>query len=221
MIYKRYSLKAWCIMGLILIIIILPCCGLKNVKTETATDTPNISSDNKDNANSLSSNADTTNNGNSEADEDEYIPEDLTGEGREIDYRYMFSGFTSVKPEDREKYESFDAVSGCGIIWTSDDWYNFMHNYCNGMPYDDFPDFTDECIIYCMTFPAKVTYTRKSPVLSVKVYDNGFDIEYNEDTSSAYYALNRFDICNLAIDILIISKNDLPDNLPDYWFYKE
>ncbi len=221
MSYRSYLLKVWCLIALILIIIVIPCCGLKNAKTETATDTPNISSDNEDNSNSSSFNTDTTNNDYSEPDEDGFIPEDLTGEGREIDYRYMFSGFTPVKLEDREKYDAFDSLGGYGIIWTTDDWFSFMDNYCPGIPYDDFPDFSYECIIYSISFPAKPTYTHKSPVSSVKVYDNGLIIENDETSSSAYYALNRFDICNLAIDILIISKNDLPDNLPDYWFYKE
>lgn len=221
MLYKRYLLKALGIISLMLIIIIIPCCGLKDINKEDASNTPNISSDNQSTSSSSSSNTDTSDNDNSESDKDDYIPDDLTGEGHEINYRFLFSGFTSVKLENREKYEAFDSISGCRIIWTNDDWFSFMNNYCPGIPYDDFPDFNSECIVYAIIFPAKPSYTPKLSVSSVKVYDNGIDIEYDEKSLSACYAINQYGICNLAIDILIINKSDLPDNLPNYCFYQK
>ena len=137
----------------------------------------------------------------------------------EISFEYLYRGFTAVLLEDKKARASFDEVAGDRVILTEDDWQNYMANYCPGIPYYRDVDFTSECLIAITSTLAKPTYASFSPIRSISADNDTLYIEYNDDPSAYIYALNTDAVTHFCISIVIVNKNDLPNNMTDDWVY--
>lgn len=100
------------------------------------------------------------------------------------------------------------------MILASDDWSNFMNNYCPGIPYNIAVDWTTQCLIAEITQGAKPAYTALSPIQSVSIIANGLDVQESSDTSTTIYALNNDSTTHFAIQVLVVNKNDIPLDSP-------
>lgn len=72
----------------------------------------------------------------------------------EVDFRYIYRGFTAVSLNDREMFEKFMGF-GTQIIATEEEWDAFMASYCPG--YEPW-DFSEDYLLASIVLGAKPTY---------------------------------------------------------------
>ncbi|MCL1858587.1 MAG: hypothetical protein FWF92_05075 [Oscillospiraceae bacterium] len=142
----------------------------------------------------------------------------------EIEFEYMYRGFTSVNEEEMsEEYGLFTMVTyenALKIIFTIDDWGDFMGKYCPGIPYDIMADFQQgECIVVIIGGPVKSNYTSSYYIDKITVNDSKLDIQGNY--YERIYGLNKNGQIHFFLNIVVVNKNDLPQNLDDNYIYKK
>lgn len=127
-----------------------------------------------------------------------------------IPFRYLHRGFTAIQQNDRASFESFSAV-GTKVILSDEDWHDYMDRFCPGIPYFDSVDFETECLLASVRFGARPAYNQASRVTRVWVEDGQFAFEF-EDDPTACLALNSNGTTQFYVEVLIIPREDLPEN---------
>lgn len=105
----------------------------------------------------------------------------------EIDFRYIYRGFTAVPLNDSEMLERFMEF-GEQTIATEEEWSAFMASYCPGIPYDEPWDFSEDYLLAYITEGASPAYTNSNTITSLVWEDGRFKPEYENDPANFVYA---------------------------------
>lgn len=123
----------------------------------------------------------------------------------EIDFRYIYRGFTAVPLNDSTTLERF-LKFGEQIIATEEDWSSFMAFYCQGIPYDEPWNFSEDFLIAYITGSTSPAYTRASAITRL-VWEGGhFAPEYENDSENYIYALNSEEYTHFYVEVIAVSK---------------
>ena len=145
--------------------------------------------------------------------------ENTSTEGQKINFEYFYRGFATVKKNVLSSYPL-----GTLIIETDDDWHDFMDKYVPGIPYYVQIDFSKDYLVYNGTFPAKPTYSEGVDIKGFTITGNELETEYvsHETTGDAngIYAQNIDDITHCFVNIVKISKSDVPQNIENVYHKK-
>ncbi|MHB8077591.1 MAG: hypothetical protein ACYDGZ_28145 [Desulfosporosinus fructosivorans] len=136
-----------------------------------------------------------------------------------IKFQYFYRGFATVK------YNMFDTYPvGTLILETDADWHDFMDKYVPGIPYYVAPDFSKELLVYIGRFPAKPNYSTGLDIKRFTISGNKLDTEYvmyeNSGDANGIYAQNIDDIVHCFVNIVKISKSDIPQNMENIYHKK-
>ena len=129
-----------------------------------------------------------------------------------ISWKYFYRGFTSVNAKE-PIFNQFKKMEGGHIIVTDDAWHDFMGVYCPGIPYDISVDYSKQCLIAIISQGSKPTYSVSCDIKSINVSNGELDIQQNNfDTSTDICALNSDGSEHFFINIVVVSKSDIPLN---------
>lgn len=150
-----------------------------------------------------------------EAPEDPAVPR---RRGDPIDFRSLYRGFSAVSLDDMEKMEAFSGF-GTKLILNEEDWSAFMGSYCPGIPYDDTWDFSKECLIASVIQGARPTYASSSTLTGFTWEEGHIVLEHDNDPANSIYALNGDDHTHFYVEVIIVSRADLPEDIQDYVYH--
>lgn len=137
--------------------------------------------------------------------------------GRDIPFRYLHRGFTAIQQNDWASFEAFSAV-GTKVIFSDEDWHDYMDRFCPGIPYFDSVDFSKECLLAAVSFGARPAYNQAKTLTRLSVADGNFVFEYEEDPT-ACLALNSSGTTQFYVQVLIIPREALPE-VPEALTYR-
>ena len=130
---------------------------------------------------------------------------------KEIPFRYLYRGFTPVTWEDSGKRAAFSEASAVGawLIEDEEALLNFCSVFCSGAPFFEEYDFTRDCMLARIYSGAKSSYNASSDVESVYIENDYLDMQFSNDYTKYFYALNS-EVLHYCVTILIISREYLP-----------
>ena len=124
----------------------------------------------------------------------------------EIDFRYIYRGFTAVPLNDSEMLERFMEF-GEQTIATEEEWSAFMASYCPGIPYDEPWDFSEDYLLAYITEGASPAYTNSNTITSLVWEDGRFKPEYENDPANFVYALNSEEYTHFYVEVIALSRD--------------
>ena len=132
----------------------------------------------------------------------------------EIPFRYLYRGFTPVSLADTGKHAAFSTVSSGGtwLIKEEETLLTFCNNFCPGAPFCEEYDFSRDCMLARVYFGAKPSYNVAQNVDAVTLENDYLDMQFSNDHTSYIYALNK-DVANYYVTIIIVSLEDIPEDL--------
>ena len=139
---------------------------------------------------------------------------DSFAEAIEIPFRYLYRGFTPVSLADTGKRAAFSTVSsgGAWLIKEEETLFTFCNNFCPGVPFYEEYDFSRDYMLAHVCFGAKPSYNVAQNVDVVTLENDYLDMQFSNDYTSYIYALNK-DVANYYVTIVIVSLEDIPENL--------
>lgn len=141
----------------------------------------------------------------------EAVAMETVTENEGIPFRCLHRGFTPIQLADRESFDVFCTI-GTKIILNENDWSAYMGTFCPGIPYFDSVDFSGECLLASVSFGAKPAYIQADTITRLTVEEGHFVFEYDENAAQCL-ALNTNDTAHFYVEVLIINREDLPDNI--------
>lgn len=133
-----------------------------------------------------------------------------SNENKAIPFQYFFRGFITLKENQAELYPH-DSY----IIGSNKDWHDFMDKYVPGIPYEVSVDYSKECLVFSVLFPAKPTYTAGADIETFVLDGNKLEPEYKNGTNGLQnniYAQNTDSIEHCFVNIVKIKKSAIPGN---------
>lgn len=137
-----------------------------------------------------------------------------TSEGKPVDFRFLYRGFSAVPLDDFSAMSDFMEF-GAKIIDNDESWQAFMASYCPGIPYDEEWDFSKEYIIASITHGARPTYAVCNKLTGLSLADGHFVFEYENDPAEYIYALNGDDTAHFYVEVIIVGRENMPDDAAD------
>ena len=138
-------------------------------------------------------------------------------QGDSIDFRYLYRGFSTISLDDMAAFEAFSGF-GTKLILNEEDWSTFMGSYCPGIPYYDTCDFSKECLIASVIQGARPTYANSNTITRLSWGEDHFVFEYDNNPANYIYALNGDNGTHFYVEIIIVSRADLPDDIDNLVF---
>lgn len=135
-----------------------------------------------------------------------------------IDFRYIYRGFSPVPLDSGKQMEDYMGF-GTKVILNENDWNAFMASYCSGIPYYDTWDFSQEYLIASIVSGAKPTYTNSNTITKLSWENGYFALAYENNPEHYLYALNSDEVMHFYVEIIAISKEDLPEGA-ELWAYQ-
>lgn len=123
----------------------------------------------------------------------------------EIDFRYIYRGFTAVPANDSKmlkRFMEFDEQT----ITTEEQWSAFMAFYCPGIPYDKLWDFSEDYLIAFIAEAANPEYTNSNAITKLIWGDGRFIPEYGNNPDDFVYAINSKEYTHFFVDVIAVSK---------------
>lgn len=134
------------------------------------------------------------------------------GASGEFHFRYIHRGFTPVSLADSELLERF-RNAGPQIITNQEGLDEFTQTFCPGIPYDDFWDFSRDCLVGFVTESGNAAYAASHTITQV-VWENGtFVPEFEVDQNNLYYAQNIDGFTHFFVEIIAISQEPVENSL--------
>lgn len=128
----------------------------------------------------------------------------------EIDFRYIYRGFTAVPLNNREMFEKFMEF-GEQTIATEEEWNAFMASYCPGIPYDEPWNFSEDYLVASIVLGARPTYANSNTITRL-IWENGrFMPEFENDPANYVYALNSGEYTHFYVEVIAISRENHVD----------
>lgn len=123
----------------------------------------------------------------------------------EVDFRYIYRGFTAVSLNDREMFEKFMGF-GTQIIATEEDWDAFMASYCPGIPYYEPWDFSEDYLLASIVLGTSPTYAGSNSTTRL-FWENGrFLPEFENNPANYVYAMNTAEYTHFFVEVMAVSK---------------
>lgn len=144
-------------------------------------------------------------------------PDDLAvpqSQGNSIDFRYLYRGFSTISLDDMADFEAFSGF-GTKLILNEEDWNTFMGSYCPGIPYYDTCDFSKECLIASVIQGARHEYVNSNTITRLSWGEDHFVFEYDNNPTNYIYTLNGDNGTHFYVEVIIVSREDLPDDVED------
>lgn len=135
-----------------------------------------------------------------------------------VDFRYIYRGFTLVSLDDRSTFEDFSEF-GSKIILNENDWDNFMASYCPGIMYFESWDFSRDYLIASICMGAKPMCAISNEIASIMQENGLLKITYDDDPTNYIYALNTDAYTHFYMDVIAISRENLPENADDWTYH--
>ncbi len=148
------------------------------------------------------------------------IPHQESSSPIPIAFRHIYSGFTGVGIDDSEKKAEFGGF-GTRLIVTEDAWSSFMGTYCPGIPYSESWDFSSECLLVSITMGSRPTYANSNTITGLSWYESYFVFEFENDPANYIYALNDETTTHYYVEVIAISRADLPAGADAYFYRPE
>lgn len=123
----------------------------------------------------------------------------------EIDFRYIYRGFSAVPTNDSEMLERFMEFEEQTIA-TEEQWSALMTSYCPGIPYDESWDFSEDYLIVFITEATSPAYTNSNTITKLSWGDGRFIPEYENDPKDFVYAINSKEYTHFFVDVIAVSK---------------
>lgn len=136
-------------------------------------------------------------------------------EAAPIVFQYLYRGFSPVPLESREEMEAFSNI-GTKIITSEEDWSAYMGKYCPGIPYNVSVDFSDDCLIANVSSGARPTYIGSNTIQEIRLKDGEILMEFDDDPSGLFYALNNDKTAHFYVEILVVSRADVLPEAASY-----
>ncbi len=136
-------------------------------------------------------------------------------EASPIAFQYLYRGFSPVPLESREEMEAFSNI-GTKIITSEEDWSTYMGKYCPGIPYDVSFDFAKDCLIANVSSGARPTYIGSNTIQEIRLKDGEILMEFDDDPSGLFYALNNDKTAHFYVEILVVSRADVLPEAASY-----
>lgn len=134
-----------------------------------------------------------------------------SSENKTISFKYFFRGFITLNYEQVKSYPH-DTY----IIETDEDWHDFMNKYVPGIPYLTSVDYSKECLVFSVGFPAKPSYSSGFDIKTFTLNKGKLEPEYIFSStlgdSNGIYAQNINGIEHCFVNIVKINKKDIPKN---------
>ena len=123
----------------------------------------------------------------------------------EVDFRYIYRGFTAVSLNDREMFEKFMGF-GTQIIATEEEWDAFMASYCPGIPYYEPWDFSEDYLLASIVLGTSPTYAGSNSTTRL-FWENGrFLPEFENNPANYVYAMNTAEYTHFFVEVMAVSK---------------
>ena len=123
----------------------------------------------------------------------------------EVDFRYIYRGFTAVPLNDGEMFEKFMGF-GTQIIATEEEWDAFMASYCPGIPYYEPWDFSEDYLCASIVSGASPTYANSNTTIRL-FWENGrFLPEFENNPANYVYAMNTAEYTHFYVEVMAVSK---------------
>lgn len=126
-----------------------------------------------------------------------------------VPFEYFFRGFIALNYDQIEAYPK----DSC-IIESDDDWHDFMDKYVPGIPYDLTVDYSTECLVFSVIFPARPIYSTSADVETFVMDGDKFEAQYEQrdesESGEEIYAQNIDEIEHCFVNIVKIKKKYLP-----------
>ncbi|MDR0917547.1 MAG: hypothetical protein LBN02_10240 [Oscillospiraceae bacterium] len=134
-----------------------------------------------------------------------------------IAFEYFYRGFT---PVTQETAAAFESVLGTRVILTEDDWNDFAQRFCPTAGAFSAPDFTKECLVaFSGMYGSRAGENSAADIKAIAVNSvgNAITAELADAQPDRIYAENIDGIGHWFVNIVKISKNDLPPNTEDVY----
>lgn len=129
----------------------------------------------------------------------------------EVDFRFIYRGFTAVPLHDGEMFEKFMGF-GTQIIATEEEWDAFMASYCPGIPYYEPWDFSEDYLCASIVPGASPTYAGSNTTTRL-FWENGrFLPEFENNPENYVYAMNTAEYTHFFVEVMTVSKAAHADN---------
>lgn len=137
---------------------------------------------------------------------------------RNVDFRYIYRGFTVVSLEDRAAFEDFSKF-GTKIILNENDWHSFMASFCPGIPYYESWDFSKECLLASVILGARPTHAVSIETTSIILEDGHWVFTFDNDPANYIYAMNTDASTHFYVEVMVIRIEDLPEDSDDWTYH--
>ncbi len=123
----------------------------------------------------------------------------------EVDFRYIYRGFTAVSLNDREMFEKFMGF-GTQIIATEEEWDAFMASYCPGIPYYEPWDFSEDYLCASIVSGASPTYASSNTTTRLFLENGRFLPEFENNPANYVCAMNTAEYTHFFVEVMAVSK---------------
>ena len=123
----------------------------------------------------------------------------------EVDFRYIYRGFTAVPLNDGEMIEKFVGF-GTQIIATEEEWDAFMASYCPGIPYYEPWDFSEDYLCASIVSGASPTYASSNTTTRLFLENGRFLPEFENNPANYVYAMNTAEYTHFFVEVMAVSK---------------
>ena len=132
----------------------------------------------------------------------------------EVDFRYIYRGFTAVPLNDGEMIEKFVGF-GTQIITTEEEWDAFMASYCPGIPYYEPWDFSEDYLLVSIVSGARPTYASSNTIIRLFWGNGHFLPEFENNPGNYVYAMNTGEYTHFYVEVMAVSKAGHADQGPE------
>lgn len=123
----------------------------------------------------------------------------------EVDFRYIYRGFTAVPLNDSKMFEKFMGF-GTQIIATEEEWDAFMASYCPGIPYYEPWDFSEDYLCASVVSGASPTYASSNTTIRL-FWENGRLLpEFENNPANYVFAMNTAEYTHFYVEVMAVSK---------------
>ena len=129
-----------------------------------------------------------------------------------ITFEYFYRGFTPIT--EVTDVDAFNSVLGIRVILTEDDWQDFTQKFCPTAGVFASPDFSKECLVAVSSmYGSRASENASSNIERIVVNNGDFLIASGDDVSERVYAINMNGVGHWFVNVIKVSKNDIPSNI--------
>ena len=129
-----------------------------------------------------------------------------------INFEYFFRGFSHAN-DIHEEYDVYGILGDC-LITREEDWYTFTNNFCSFAGKFSTPNFNEYyLLVNASLYGSSAGANNSHEIDTIQIVDHKIFATSKPHTSMDIYAMNSDGFGHLFINVVKVSRKDVPDDI--------